>query len=259
MYVFELIAFRCNSEFSRATYTHTDGNVWWRAPIKELQEDLGGLTERPVRASLDRLATERRLVRERHLKDGPYDRTWSYRPSDENIASCDESVAFTSDEDVASSSPSEGSKKRSAARVIDGFSEWYQTYPRHIAKASAAKAYGTALKKITPDLLLASTAEFAKSVEDTEQRFIPYPASWLNGERWSDFPVVTPEQKLQQLIEDKSWREIGRLGAGSDIPLPPGINDLPVQARAAAREDHYRAWVADHRNQILSALCNPSP
>lgn len=66
------------------------------------------------------------------------------------------------------------------------FIAWWQAYPRREAKGQARRAYATARKKTSPDILLIAAQRAAKLYAATEQRFIPLPATWLNGERWAD-------------------------------------------------------------------------
>ena len=74
------------------------------------------------------------------------------------------------------------------------FEIWYQTYPRHEAKAPALKAYKTARKTTASSILLdAITRQKPRLTADASgPKFIPLPATWLNGQRWLDeAPVVT--------------------------------------------------------------------
>ncbi|MFF8297703.1 helix-turn-helix domain-containing protein [Streptomyces globisporus] len=69
------------------------------------------------------------------------------------------------------------------------FAAFYAAYPRKIGKGVARKAFAAAVKRGAKpaDLVAASAAHrdhWARC--RTETRFIPYPASWLNGERYDD-------------------------------------------------------------------------
>ena len=68
-------------------------------------------------------------------------------------------------------------------------SKFWPAYPRHVAKASAAKAFA----KINPDdaLLTRMLAALAVHVASEQWRrddgrYIPHPATWLNQSRWED-------------------------------------------------------------------------
>lgn len=71
----------------------------------------------------------------------------------------------------------------------EGFAEFWMAYPRKAAKADAEKAWN----KLRPDRtlqaeILASLAKQSRSQDWTKDngKFIPHPATWLNGRRWLD-------------------------------------------------------------------------
>lgn len=75
-------------------------------------------------------------------------------------------------------------------KAVSGFEDrFWPAYPRKVGKADAAKAFA----KLRPDadllgVMLRSLAAQAAS-EDWRRdggRFIPHPATWLNGKRWQD-------------------------------------------------------------------------
>ena len=82
-------------------------------------------------------------------------------------------------------------------RVADfppGFDEFWQAYPRHVAKQDAAKAFA---KLRADDALLRrilASLDIAKSSPDWLKdggRFIPHASTWLNGKRWEDELTTT--------------------------------------------------------------------
>ena len=68
----------------------------------------------------------------------------------------------------------------------------YSAYPRKVAPADAFKAIAKALANgKTPEQLLERTTAYASATAlwpEDELRFIPYPATWFNGERYDDDP-----------------------------------------------------------------------
>lgn len=67
------------------------------------------------------------------------------------------------------------------------FDEFWRLYPRRVGKTDAFKVW----KKLNPDDTLLSTMIIAiNKQKQTEQwqneKFIPYPATWLSGRRWED-------------------------------------------------------------------------
>jgi len=77
-------------------------------------------------------------------------------------------------------------QRRTVAGEPVGFAEWYAAYPRKEGRKDAARAYAKAAKALPADELLEKTREFQEFTKHREKRFIPLPATWLNGERWND-------------------------------------------------------------------------
>ncbi|MGI5196540.1 hypothetical protein ACQEVY_23310 [Streptomyces sp. CA-288835] len=69
------------------------------------------------------------------------------------------------------------------------FDAFWITYPRKVAKGTARTAFAKALKRgADPAAITAAAARHAAQwrATHTEARFIPYPATWLNSERYDD-------------------------------------------------------------------------
>ncbi len=67
----------------------------------------------------------------------------------------------------------------------DGFEAWWAAYPRKVGKGFARRAYAKAVKGgASPATLL----DAVQRQRWPESRYIPYPATWLNGECWADDP-----------------------------------------------------------------------
>ena len=91
-------------------------------------------------------------------------------------------------------------------KPIDGFPEFWKAYPRKVAKADAEKAWaklqpGAELRK----LILASVTRQAEGRDWRKDggRFIPYPATWLNGRRWGDEENPMDDPVVQVFGEDR--------------------------------------------------------
>lgn len=73
------------------------------------------------------------------------------------------------------------------------FAAFWKAYPRKIAKGHARKAWRGAVRgrHIEPKMIILTAEGFRDAVKAgrTEQRFIPHPATWLNGERYDDAPA----------------------------------------------------------------------
>ena len=70
-------------------------------------------------------------------------------------------------------------KTKDKEKHSEGFDEFWNLYPKKIAKADALKAWSKATKTKTADELLKLTKAYAEG-KLPEDKYIPYPASWLN-------------------------------------------------------------------------------
>lgn len=70
--------------------------------------------------------------------------------------------------------------------VQAAFDEWWQHYPKKVAKGAAVKAYRAAVKKSDPAEILVGIKQQAPVMASGDPKFIPNPATWLNAERWTD-------------------------------------------------------------------------
>lgn len=65
------------------------------------------------------------------------------------------------------------------------FDDFWLLYPRHVAKKDARKAWARISPTLYADILTALAA-WRRVWAGKDQEFLPYPATWLNGERWED-------------------------------------------------------------------------
>lgn len=82
--------------------------------------------------------------------------------------------------------------------AVDGFEQWWSLWPKKRDKGNARKAYLKALKHADPQVLYEALVVQLGALKQAESRggFCPYPATWLNGERWLDDmtePSVIPQ------------------------------------------------------------------
>lgn len=118
-------------------------------------------------------------------------------------------------------------------RVSDSrFDEFWANYPRKTDKAKAKTAWAKATKTHDPARLIAAAATFAIAKRDTEQRFIPHPTTWLNGERWED--EVDNVRQLPQ--QEGGWFQPFRL------PIAPAEIEDDAEAYEEWAEGRRQAW-----------------
>lgn len=93
---------------------------------------------------------------------------------------------------------------------MDSFDRFWAEYPKKRAKGDARKAW----HKLQPDATLVEAILTALAwqrvsadwIKDGGQ-FIPYPATWLNQERWDDEPYENPKRSPAAIASLKEFRE----------------------------------------------------
>ena len=112
---------------------------------------------------------------------------------------------------------------------MEEFDQFWASYPKKVAKADARKAW-LQTKDVRPDIAKLLSAITAAC--QTEQwmksggSFIPYPATWLRGERWDDIHEVV----LPNVVNEKPWHETasGIEAKGKEYGLEPSqFNTFP--------------------------------
>lgn len=88
------------------------------------------------------------------------------------------------------------------------FNIFWEAYPRKVKKKDARKSWD----KIKPsdellNTMLKSVEEWKKTEQWQDDRFIPHPSVWLNGERWNDEVPLDPLEKLRRQIEEMEKRQ----------------------------------------------------
>lgn len=87
-------------------------------------------------------------------------------------------------------SPPKGECEAVARESLRGVAgEIYAAYPKQVGRPDALRAILRALKAHRPEFLLERTRLFAATYSG-EFRFIPYPSTWFNQERFNDAPDV---------------------------------------------------------------------
>lgn len=81
--------------------------------------------------------------------------------------------------------------------ISSDFDRWYREYPRREGRGQALRAFKGALKKASVDTLIAGAKQAQARYANSDPKFIPMPATWLNGERWAD-QYVAPERVMTE-------------------------------------------------------------
>jgi hypothetical protein len=109
----------------------------------------------------------------------------------------------------------------------DRFDEFWQSYPRRIAKLAALKAWNKSLKHDTADNIIAGALRFARQRAGQDPKFTPHPATWLNAGRWMDEPeqqhltgVAALSADLRRRIDDETNGRQGSQPVDDDGGFP---------------------------------------
>lgn len=132
-----------------------------------------------------------------------------------------------------SPSPSPYSEQNPSTDVAEAFDEFWTIYPRREGKGAAKKAWAKAVKSLPASDLLAIVRSYSVRMHGTEKRFIPFPATWLNQERWAD---EVDEQQAEATGSEGGWFQPFTMP-----PAPPEVEDDP-EAYDAWAEGRRQAW-----------------
>jgi hypothetical protein len=120
-----------------------------------------------------------------------------YRSKFLNASNLARVLSETEAEDIK---PSE--ERRSVSVLVD-FDVFWESYPKKVAKDAARKAWS----KLNPDYelntLMLSRLDEQKASEQWQKdggKYIPNPATWLNGKRWEDL-LTTPIDPMKAMVQ----------------------------------------------------------
>lgn len=77
---------------------------------------------------------------------------------------------------------------------IADFEDFYRSYPRKVGRGAAEKVW--ARLRPSPELLAEMLSALNRWDVPTDPKFIPHPATWLNGKRWLDEPVEVKKRMV---------------------------------------------------------------
>lgn len=116
-------------------------------------------------------------------------------------------------------------KKEKESLLLEKFNKFWEAYPKKIDKKRALKTFG----RINPDdKLLTVMIEAIKTQELTDSwcreagQFIPYPATWLNGERWNDEPSSLQGKKVLTSQSSSGVLKLANMIQNGEFDEPQG-------------------------------------
>lgn len=102
-------------------------------------------------------------------------------------------------------------KNRQSLDLDADFDAFWANYPRTTAKPRARKAWKTATAKSEANVILSGLSDWIAfwRASGTEERFIPHPSTWLNGECWNDTPPTAKRSKAMGTLDRMARGELG--------------------------------------------------
>lgn len=221
------IHFRAREDYRRA---YGDEDVWWwRAPHTVIAEETG-LTEKQVRAALDRLREAGHVVAEQHHREGPYDRAYSYRvpiwemhvPSgaDAHVPAGADDLPLQDLLPFGEKNPPEVSRAESEFEVL------WAAWPRKANRAGSLRMWlklSDALQRHALPSLLRHAEAYATAVaQGMEPTSVPHLQTMVNpaNARWGDEPIQwRPRRK--ETPTDRATAAMGSMLGGPPAgPFP---------------------------------------
>ena len=110
---------------------------------------------------------------------------------------------------------------------IISFDDFWLLYPRKAAKKDASKAW---LKLDANQKMAACTAlvEWRKIFMQKDPEFVPYPATWLNGERWED-ELPSDWKRAPTAIAHKEFKPSAE--PEKRAPMPDKLREMLARLR----------------------------
>jgi hypothetical protein len=111
--------------------------------------------------------------------------------------------------DQSRSDQSRSEEKRIPPKPPEGFTAFWDSYPKKVGKKAALSAWGKAKDKPSTDAIVAAVARQCKSDKWQEEggKYIPNPSTWLNQGRWDDevrvggLPSKRDKRALERRLE----------------------------------------------------------
>ena len=134
-------------------------------------------------------------------------------------------------------------KNRHEPSLTDEFNQFWEAYPRKVAKGVARKAFGKVFanhKDLTIGQLLEAVKQYAASVTDI--KYCAYPATWLHGERWMDnLEAKSASVVVTQHAAARSFGAAMKHSGRTEEQLKASISHYPSEEQQAAIDEYRRA------------------
>jgi hypothetical protein len=120
------------------------------------------------------------------------------------------------------------------------FQEFWDLYPRKVAKRAAEKSWQRLSKQDQQEVLKALPNHIKYwQIKDTEKDYIPHPATWLNQGRWEDEIDLAPTVAKKPQIPWYSNDEL-TLAKGRELGINPNPGETMGQYRSRIQASLHR-------------------
>lgn len=166
-----------------------DGRHWTYNSAKAFTELFPYLSADQIQRNLKKLE-EAGLVATGCFNSSPYDRTRWYSTAEGIVTdSADLRNEFPQDRGVSIYSSNQFNPQAPKGASVEGFAEFWKTYPKKVGKDAAEKAWNRKVKS-TETIKAIIEAVRTQAQSDAWKKdggqFVPNPATWLNAGRWKD-------------------------------------------------------------------------
>lgn len=183
-----------------ATITNTDIDVT-RSAVKIFVElgmmevlDDGTIYMTEVRKMI---GSETDWARQKRIQRGDSDGGWTFSTScpptvHQLSGTCPPEKEKEKDKELEREKEKKKIKKEKEKKSADAddaaFNQFWELYPRKVGKGEARRKFAKVIKQVNLEVILAAVKRQRESRQWSKDngQFVPYPATWLNQERWED-------------------------------------------------------------------------
>lgn len=98
----------------------------------------------------------------------------------------------------------------------DRFPDFWAAFPKKEGKAAAKKAWAKAIKRSSPDQIIAAAKVYASRIAGNDPKYTKWPQGWLNEERFLDDdlqpapakPFLSVEERRARMMQGQGWGEV---------------------------------------------------
>jgi hypothetical protein len=84
------------------------------------------------------------------------------------------------------------------------FSDFWDAWPKSNGKKAAEAAWDKAIKRASPEAIVQAAIDYATAPHRPAIQFVPYGATWLNGDLWEDDLPQAPEAERKPTRTDQN-------------------------------------------------------